>query len=151
VLGVGNLVTHLAQCCHPVPGDKITGYITRSRGITIHRQDCHNVLHEDEKDRLVPVEWGQADSLYPVNIQVEAWDRVGLMRDVTTVVAEEKVNITSLATHNHDDNTITMHFTMETQGLTHLSRLLKKIEAVKGVVRIVRIGDESSAGTGAKT
>lgn len=151
VLGVGNLVTHLAQCCHPVPGDKITGYITRSRGVTIHRQDCHNVLHEDEKDRLVPVEWGQADSLYPVNVQVEAWDRVGLMRDITTVVAEEKVNITSLATHNHDDHTVTMHFTMETQGLAQLSRLLKKIESVKGVMRIIRIGDEASARPGDKT
>jgi guanosine-3',5'-bis(diphosphate) 3'-pyrophosphohydrolase len=151
VLGVGNLVTHLAQCCHPVPGDKIIGYITRSRGVTIHRYDCHNVLHEDEKDRLVPVEWGQADSLYPVNIQIEAWDRVGLMRDITTVVAEEKVNITSVALHNHDDRTVTMDFTMETQGLAQLSRLLKKIESVRGVMRIVRIGDEASAGKGDKT
>ncbi len=151
VLGVGNLVTHLAQCCQPVPGDKIIGYITRSRGVTIHRSDCHNVLHEDEQDRLVPVEWGQADSLYPVNIQIEAWDRVGLMRDITIVVAEEKVNITSLALHNRDEGTVTMSFTMETQGLAQLSRLLKKIESVKGVMRIVRIGDEASAGTGDKT
>ncbi len=151
VLGVGNLVTHLAQCCHPVPGDKVIGYITRSRGVTIHRQDCYNILNEDEKDRLVPVEWGQADSLYPVSIQVEAWDRVGLMRDITTVVAEEKVNITSLASHNHDDHTVTMHFTMETQGLAQLSRLLRKIESVKGVMRIIRIGDESSAKAGDKT
>ena len=151
VLGVGNLVTHLAQCCHPVPGDKIIGYITRSRGVTIHRSDCHNVLHEDEQDRLVPVEWGQADSLYPVNIQIEAWDRVGLMRDITTVVAEEKVNITSLALKNRDEGTVTMSFTIETQGLAQLSRLLKKIESVKGVMRIVRIGDEASAGTGDKT
>ena len=151
VLGVGNLATHLAQCCHPVPGDNIIGYITRSRGVTIHRQDCFNVLHEDEKDRLVPVEWGQADSLYPVSIRVESWDRVGLMRDITTVVAEEKVNITSMTSHNHDDNTVTMHFTIETQGLAQLSRLLKKVESVKGVIRIVRIGDESSAKTGDKT
>ncbi len=151
VLGVGNLVTHLAQCCHPVPGDKVIGYITRSRGVTIHRHDCYNILNEDEKDRLVPVEWGQADSLYPVSIQVEAWDRVGLMRDITTVVAEEKVNITSLASHNHDDHTVTMHFTMETQGLAQLSRLLRKIESVKGVMRIIRIGDESSAKAGDKT
>ena len=151
VLGTEDMLIQLAQCCHPVPGDNIIGYVTRSRGVTVHRQDCHNVLHEDEKDRLVPVEWGQADSLYPVSIQVEAWDRVGLMRDITTVVAEEKVNITSLTSHNHDDNTVTMHFTMETQGLAQLSRLLKKIESAKGVIRIVRIGDKSSAGTGDKT
>ncbi len=70
VLGVGDLVTHLAQCCHPVPGDRIIGYITRSRGVTIHRQDCYNVVNEDEKDRLISVEWGRTDSLYPVSIQV---------------------------------------------------------------------------------
>ena len=151
VLGVGNLVTHLAQCCHPVPGDKIIGYITRSRGVTIHRQDCHSVRHEDEKDRLVPVEWGQTDALYPVNIQIEAWDRVGLMRDITVIVAEEKVNITSLVTRNQSDRTTTMELTMETQGLAQLSRLLKKIESVKGVIRIVRIGDKASGKKGDKT
>jgi GTP pyrophosphokinase len=151
VLGVGNLVTHLAQCCHPVPGDKIIGYITRSHGVTIHRNDCHSVQQEDEKDRLVPVEWGQTDALYPVNIQVEAWDRVGLVRDITVVVAEEKVNITSLVTHNRSDRTTLMEFTMETQGLAQLSRLLKKIESVKGVVRIVRLGDKASGKKDDKT
>ena len=151
VLGVGNLVTHLAQCCHPVPGDKIIGYITRSRGVTIHRQDCQSVQHEDEKDRLVPVEWGQTDALYPVNIQIEAWDRVGLMRDITVVVAEEKVNITSLVTRSQSDRTTTMELTMETQGLAQLSRLLKKIESVKGVNRIVRIGDKASVKKDDKT
>ncbi|MGB2814494.1 MAG: ACT domain-containing protein, partial [Dehalococcoidales bacterium] len=151
VLGVGNLVTHLAQCCHPVPGDKIIGYITRSRGVTIHRQDCHSVQHEDEKDRLVPVEWGQTDALYPVNIQIEAWDRVGLMRDITVIVAEEKVNITSMVTRIQSDRTTLMELTMETQGLAQLSRLLKKIESVKGVIRIVRIGDKASGKKGDKT
>jgi GTP pyrophosphokinase len=144
VLGVGNLVTHLAQCCHPVPGDRIIGYITRSRGVTIHRQDCYNVLHEDEEDRLVPVEWGRTDSQYPVKIQVEAWDRVGLMRDITTIVAEEKVNIASVNLINHDDRTISTLFTLGTEGLAQLSRLLKKIDAVRGVISITRIGDEVS-------
>ncbi len=144
VLGVGNLVTHLAQCCHPVPGDRITGYITRSRGVTIHRQDCYNVLHEDEKDRLVPVEWGKTDSLYPVRIRIEAWDRVGLMRDITIIVAEEKVNIVAMSTTNHHDHTTSLDFTLETEGLAQLSRLLKKTEAVRGVISITRIGDEAS-------
>jgi len=151
VLGVGDLVTHLAQCCQPVPGDGITGYITRSRGVTIHRQDCYNVLHEDEKDRLVPVEWGKTDSLYPVRIQVEAWDRVGLMRDITTIVAEEKINIAALGSTHHDDHTITEDFTFEMEGLAQLSRLLKKIDAVKGVISITRVGDESSTKTSKKS
>ncbi len=145
VLGVGDLVTNIAPCCHPVPGDKIIGYITRSRGVTIHREDCRNIRHEDEKERLIPVEWGQSDELlYPVNVQVEAWDRVGLMRDVTTVVAEEKVNIASVSLTEGDGNTITMFLTLETKGLAHLSRILKKIDAVKGVLSVTRIGDDAS-------
>lgn len=151
VLGVGDLMTHLAQCCHPVPGDKIIGYVTRSRGVTIHRLDCYNVLHEDEKDRLVPVDWGHSDSRYPVRIQVVAWDRVGLMRDITTVVAEEKINIAAASSIYRDDHTVTEDFTLETEGLAQLSRLLKKIEAVKGVISITRIGDEAARKTGTKT
>jgi GTP pyrophosphokinase len=151
VLGVGNLVTHLAQCCHPVPGDRVIGYITRSRGVTIHRQDCYNVLHEDEKQRLVPVEWGKTDSLYPVRIQVEAWDRVGLMRDITTIVAEEKVNIVSFSLTNHHGHTISLDFTLETEGLAQLSRLMRKIEAVRSVLNIARVGDEAAPKGGDKT
>jgi GTP pyrophosphokinase len=150
VLGVGDLMTHLAQCCHPVPGDRIIGYITRSRGVTIHRQDCYNVLHEDEKYRLVPVDWGKADALYPVRIQVEAWDQVGLLRDISTIVAAEKVNMTSLSSANRRDHTIALDFTLETVGLAQLSRLLKRVEAVRGVIRVTRVGDEASGKIGAK-
>lgn len=144
VLGVGDLMTSIAQCCHPVPGDKIIGYITRSRGVSIHRQDCHNIVNEDEKERLVPVEWGQGDHLYPVGIQVEAWDRVGLMRDVTTLVAEEKVNITSVNLADGDGQTINMFLTLETKGLAQLSQILKKIDGVKGVISVSRVGVEPS-------
>ena len=151
VLGVGNLVTHSAQCCHPVPGDRIIGYITRSRGVTIHRQDCYNVLHEDEKDRLVPVEWGKTDSLYPVSIQVEAWDRVGLMRDITTIVAEEKVNIASVNSVHHDDHTVSEYFTLETRGLAQLSRLLARVEGIRGVISATRVGDEAIMKAGTST
>jgi guanosine-3',5'-bis(diphosphate) 3'-pyrophosphohydrolase len=144
VLGVGNLVTNIAQCCHPVPGDKIIGYITRSRGVTIHREDCYNVIHEDEKERLIPVEWGQTALLYPVNIQVEAWDRVGLMRDITTLVAEEKVNIASVNLANGNGQRITMYLTLETRGLAQLSQILKKMDNVKGIISVSRVGDDVS-------
>jgi GTP pyrophosphokinase len=142
VLGVGDLMTNIAQCCHPVPGDKIIGYITRSRGVSIHRQDCHNIVNEDEKERLIPVDWGQGDHFYPVGIQVEAWDRVGLMRDVTTVVAEEKVNITSVNLADSDGQNVTMFLTLETKGLAQLSQILKKIDGVKGVLSVSRVGVE---------
>ncbi len=144
VLGVGDLVTHLAQCCHPVPGDKIIGYVTRSRGVTIHRQDCYSVLHEDEKERLLLAEWKQAASVYPVSIEVQAWDRVGLIRDITTVVAEEKVNIAAVSSVHHNDHTVSEYFTLEIKGLAQLSRLLVRIEGIRGVISVSRIGDEAT-------
>ena len=151
VLGVGDLLTNLGRCCHPVPGDEIVGYVTRSRGVTIHRRDCYNVLHEDEKERLIEVEWGQADALYPVRAQVEAWDRVGLIRDISTVVAEEKVNIVNMTVTEHDDRTTTLYFTLETRGLAQLSRLLTKIEGIRGVASVTRVGDEATAKTSPST
>jgi GTP pyrophosphokinase len=145
VLGIGDLLTRLAQCCRPVPGDKIVGYVTRSRGVAIHRQDCYNVLRESEKERLIAVEWGQTDSLYPVSIQVEAWDRVGLIHDITKVIAEEKVNIAAVSSTHHDDHTVTEYFTLETKGLAQLSRLLGKIEGIGGVISVTRVGDGVTA------
>ncbi|HEX9976228.1 MAG TPA: ACT domain-containing protein, partial [Dehalococcoidales bacterium] len=145
VRGVGDLLTHLARCCHPVPGDKIIGYVTRSRGVSVHRQDCYNVVNEDETERLVPVEWGETGTLYPVKIQVEALDRVGLMRDITTLVAEEKINIASVNLTNNTDQTISIYFSLETTNLLQLSRLLAKIEGVRGVTSAARIGDGTPA------
>jgi GTP pyrophosphokinase len=144
VLGMGDLVTHLARCCHPVPGDKIIGYTTRSRGVTIHRRDCYNVIHEDEKERLIAVGWEQTDSLYPVNIKVEAWDRVGLIRDITTLIAEEKVNIAAVSSTHHDDHTVAEFFTLQTKDLAQLSRLMAKIDGARGVTRVSRVGDEAT-------
>ncbi len=144
VRGVRDLLTQLAQCCHPVPDDKIVGYVTRSRGVTVHRRDCYNVVHEDEKDRLIPVQWGDIDSLYPVQIQVDAWDRVGLMRDITTIIAEEKINITAVSSTHRDDHTVSEYFTVETKRLAQLSRLLAKIEGVRGVTNATRIGNGAS-------
>jgi len=144
VLGVGDLVTSIARCCHPVPGDKIIGYITRSRGVSIHRADCPNVANEDEKERFVPVEWGHGDDYYPVNVQVEAWDRVGLVRDVSTAVAEEGVNITSVNLAEGDGQTMTMFLTLEIKGLAQLSQVVKRIDAVKGVISVSRLGDEAA-------
>ncbi|KPK19722.1 MAG: (p)ppGpp synthetase, partial [Dehalococcoidia bacterium SG8_51_3] len=96
VLGVGDLLTRLANCCHPLPGDRIIGYITQGRGITVHRKDCPNIVHEEEKERLVKVEWGAVAQVYPVTIQVDAWDRVGLVRDISAIIAEEGVNLTEV-------------------------------------------------------
>jgi len=141
VRGVGDLLTHLAQCCHPVPGDRIIGYVTRTRGVSVHRADCYNIVHEDEKERLVAVEWGETTSLYPVKIQVVARDRVGLMRDITVIVAEEKINISTINLANNADHTVTFSLTLEAANLEQLSRILGKVEGVKGVISASRIGN----------
>jgi GTP pyrophosphokinase len=141
VRGVGDLLTQLGQCCHPVPGDKIVGYITRSRGVTVHRQDCQNIINEEEKDRLIPVEWGDTNALYPVQVQVQAWDRVGLMRDISTLVADEKINIVAVSLANNDDASISIFLSLEAANLAQLSRLLSKVEGIRGVIGATRIGE----------
>ncbi|HYW75702.1 MAG TPA: GTP diphosphokinase [Gammaproteobacteria bacterium] len=104
VAGVGNLLTRLARCCCPVPGDAIVGFITRGRGVTVHRLDCTSILRlpEAKHDRLVDVEWGsRASGRYSVDVVVEAYDRFGLLRDIATVLAAEHINVLALPlTHN---------------------------------------------------
>lgn len=90
------------------------------------------------------MEWGQSDSRYPVNIQIEAMDRVGLVRDISTIVAEEKVNIISMNVIDHDDRTTTLYLTLETKGLVQLSRLLARMGGIRGVESILRVGDEAT-------
>jgi GTP pyrophosphokinase len=138
VLGTGDLLTKLAKCCNPVPGDAIIGYVTRGEGVSIHRTDCSNILREDEKERLVAVEWGQRGQMYPVAVHIEAWDRVGLLRDVATMVAEERVNMVGVHTQEADDSHITIYVTLETTGIEQLSRLLNKLEGIRGVLSVSR-------------
>ena len=138
VLGVGDLLTRISQCCNPIPGDDIVGYITRSRGVSVHRADCHNIRNEDEKERLVQVNWGKSQTLYPVRLRIEAWDRVGLLRDITTLVSQEKVNIASVLTTEHEDSSCSTYLTMYTTGVGQLSRLFSRLEGVDGVFSVVR-------------
>jgi GTP pyrophosphokinase len=141
VLGTGDLLTQMARCCNPVPGDSIIGYVTRSRGVTVHRGDCYNVIHEDEKDRLVDVEWGRTGEMYPVAVHIDAWDRVGLLRDLSTVVSEEKVNMMGVRTEHDDERTTSVYLTLETTGVSQLSRLMQKLESVRGVITVNRQSD----------
>ncbi len=149
VLGEGNVLTHLGRCCRPVPGDRIVGYVTRNRGVTVHRENCYNITREKEIERLVPVEWGQTDAVYPVKVQIKARDRVGLARDVTTIVAEEKVNISQLGVSENSNHTVYLNLSLMTRGLTQLSRLLSRIEKIKGVISATRIREEASTRSGA--
>ncbi|MCE2463010.1 MAG: bifunctional (p)ppGpp synthetase/guanosine-3',5'-bis(diphosphate) 3'-pyrophosphohydrolase [Dehalococcoidia bacterium] len=123
VMGVGDLLIQMGRCCNPLPGEEIIGYITRSRGVTVHKANCPNVLNEDEQERLVNVEWGQTKQLYPIRLTVQAWDRVGLLRDITTQVSEEGVNIASAVTTENTDGTSTTSLTLHTTGVDQLGRL----------------------------
>ena len=138
VLGTGDLLSRLARCCNPVPGDEIIGYVTRGEGVTVHRSDCGNIINEDERERLVEVEWGLRGHLYPVAVRIEAWDRVGLLRDVSTMVAGERVNMVGVHTQEQEDGQITIFVTLETTGIEQLTRLLSKLEAIRGVVSVGR-------------
>lgn len=139
VMGVGDLLTNLGNCCKPVPGDTIIGYVTRGKGITVHRTDCPNVLKEPERERLVPVAWGNtATHIYPVGVRLEAWDRVGLMRDVSSVAADEKVNLLSIHSVTHPDRTVTMRFTVEVPSVERLSRLLQRFEQIRDIYEVRR-------------
>jgi GTP pyrophosphokinase len=139
VMGVGDLLTNLATCCNPVPGDEIIGYVTRGRGITVHRGDCPNVSSLSDPERLVPVSWGdRGEDTFPVTIRVHAWDRVGFLKDVTTLLADQRVNIISVLTTTHSDRTVTLLITVEVEGIGQLSRILQKLEGVPDVYEVRR-------------
>ncbi|KTB47692.1 (p)ppGpp synthetase [Dehalogenimonas alkenigignens] len=145
VMGIGDVLTKIAGCCRPLPGEDIIGYVTRSQGVTIHRADCHNVLKEEEPERLIRVEWGRQDQFYPTRLQVLAWDRVGLVRDISTLIADEKVNISNMTVAESPDRVTSITLDIETKGLTQLARLISKMEGVKGVTSINRLGDDSKS------
>ena len=138
VLGVGDLLVHIGRCCNPIPGDPIIGFITRIRGVTVHKQDCPSVRHEDEPERLVNVQWGKEQQLYPVRIIMKAYDRVGLLRDVTALVSNEGVNIASVVTGDYSNGTVTLSLTCHTTGLDQLNKLFSKLDGVRGCISVTR-------------
>jgi len=138
ILGLSGLLTNLARCCKPVPGDPITGYITRGRGATIHRNDCPNVLRIKDKERLVQVSWGQPHQTYPVSVRIRAYDRDGLMRDVSTLVANEGINMSSI--HVSTKNSLAnFDLVMGITDLSQLSRVLNRLEALPNVLEARRL------------
>ncbi len=138
--GVGDILTRLAHCCNPVPGDKITGYVTRGQGISIHRSDCPNILRRNNSERLIEVSWEEnLRQVYPTMILVLAIDREGLLRDIASIVADERVNISAAnTTTNKRTHTATITATLEISGMDQLARILAKIERLPNVVEARR-------------
>lgn len=142
IQGVGNLLTQMAGCCQPLPGDPIVGYITVGRGVSIHRQDCASVLQlaGREPERIIQVSWGPVPvQTYPVDIVIKAYDRSGLLRDVTQVLLNERINVLAVNTRsNKEDNTASMLLTIEIPGLDALSRLLARISQLPNIIEARR-------------
>lgn len=141
IQGVGNLLTQMARCCRPVPGDAVVGFITRGRGVSVHRADCANILRmpPEKRGRLIEVSWGEAAATWPVDIHIEAFDRSGLLRDITSVLANDKVNVIAANTHTDRDNlTVKMDLTVEVDSSAQLGTVMDKINALPNVTRVQR-------------
>ncbi len=138
VLGLKGLLTNFARCCNPAPGDEIVGYITRGRGATIHRKDCPNVLRIGDRERLVRVSWGEVKSTYPVPIRIKAFDRDGLMKDVSTLIADEGVNMPSVKVETTRNMAI-FDLIIEVRDIIQLSRLLDRLENLPNVMEAHRV------------
>lgn len=138
ILGLRGLLTTMARCCNPAPGDEIIGYITRGRGATIHRRDCPNILRVQEKERLVNVSWGEPKSTYPIPVRIKAYDRNGLMKDVSTLISDEGINMPSVKVDTHR-NLAVFDLVLEVRDIPHLSRILDRLENLPNVLEAQRV------------
>ena len=143
--GVGNLLTNMARCCSPAPGDPIIGYITQGSGVTIHRRDCNNILKmpDSRRVRLINVEWGgEPFELYPVDIRLETIDRQNLLRDILNVLSNEKINVNAVQTQsNKNNNTAHMELTIEVASVSQLSKILNRLGQLNNVLEVSRLNN----------
>jgi len=138
VMGLKGLATTMARCCSPMPGDEIIGYITRGRGSTIHRSDCPNVLRVTDKERLVKVDWGTEEKTFPIPLQIKAYDRQGLMPDISNIISSEPVRLIDLSLNNRQ-NLVVINLVLEISGISQLSRLLARLENLPNVIQAIRV------------
>jgi len=141
--GVGNLLTQFAQCCKPVPGDAIVGFITINSGISIHKRSCSNILSlpAEKQQRLIEVDWGQqAGSVYPVEVSMTAYDRTGLMQDISTILANLKVNLLNINSNtNRDEQIVHTRMTIEIHSVDELVAIIDKLSLIPNVQEVRRI------------
>jgi GTP pyrophosphokinase len=133
------LLTQLAKCCKPVPPDPIRGFVTRGRGVSIHREDCASLkrLAEADPARLIEAAWGAGAGAYGVDMVVTASDRPGLLRDIGDALARERINVTAVRTQSRDDLAF-MRFSFEVSDVAQLKRAFAVVRDVAGVIRVAR-------------
>ena len=138
VLGLKGILTNIARCCNPAPGDEIIGYITRGRGATIHRKDCPNILRMKDRERIVKVSWGEPKRTFPVMVQIKAYDRQGLMGDISTVLGNEGVNMRDINV-KFSNNLAIINIMLDIGDINQLSRLLTITESLPNVMEAYRV------------
>ena len=148
VQGVEGLLTQLGRCCNPVPGDPIIGYVTKGRGVTVHRTDCPNAASlRAQDDRLVEVRWNtQTPATFRVTVDVEALDRKHLLRDITTVLGDEHVNILSANVTTKRDRIALLRFTFELADITHFDHVIRQVKRVESVYDAYRVIPRAAGG-----
>ncbi|NLE43226.1 MAG: bifunctional (p)ppGpp synthetase/guanosine-3',5'-bis(diphosphate) 3'-pyrophosphohydrolase [Chloroflexi bacterium] len=135
VQGTGGLLTRLAKCCHPLPGDDIIGYVTRGRGVTVHRRDCPSILGLRDDDRLIEVTWGKHQETIPVTLEISAYDRTGLLHEISGIISSENINIgRSAVSPDRRTNIAKLYITIEVNDIAQLSRVLTKIDRLPNVI-----------------
>lgn len=138
VVGLKGMLASMAKCCSPMPGDDIIGFVTRGRGVTVHRQDCPNVLKMQDHERFLKVGWGKAEHTYPVPIAIKAYDRQGLMVDISKLLADEGINIANVAVNVNHRSVAVLKLIIEVRDLSQLSRVLNRIENLPNVIEAHR-------------
>jgi len=137
VVGLKGMLSTMARCCNPTPGDPVVGFVTRGRGATIHRQDCPNILQTKDRERLLQVSWGHVERTYPVPIQIKAYDRQGLVSDISNLLSDEDINIIDVKV-NVNRSIADLRLIIEVRDLTQLSRVLARIENLPNIMEAHR-------------
>ncbi|MGV6818009.1 MAG: RelA/SpoT family protein [Thiotrichales bacterium] len=142
VAGMHNLLTRVAQCCKPVPGDDVVGFITQGHGIAVHRRDCSNILNlsEEKRSRLVEIDWSGQAHMHPVELKVEGFDRPGLLSDITRLITDSKANLTRVDTRTDPQSLqVMMKLSLQIRSVDHLTRLINRLSQVRNVLEVERV------------
>jgi len=143
VKGIDNMLIRLSRCCTPVPGDDIVGFITKGRGVSVHRADCPNIQVEDEQERLIEVEWENGltpeKKEYPVDIEVSAFDRPGILNEIMQIVSETKTNILAVSGRADREKMATIHLTISISNISHLHKVVERIKQTPDIYSVQRV------------
>ena len=140
--GIDNLLIRLSRCCNPVPGDDIVGFITKGRGVSVHRKDCPNIITDDAKERLIPVEWesGLNDRKeYNVEIEITGYDRRGVLNEVLQAVNETKTNISAVSGRTDRNKMVTIIMSISIVNVSHLQKVVDRIKQIPDLYSVRRI------------